>query len=266
MPAPWEYAKILQRAQAAAGPNATKSDILAIAAAEGYKPGLKINTGAKIALGATAAVVAPSLLPFASVPTMTNSLQPGSTPGPLTNSVQWASESGNSGWGQLTDMGCQLLPDARLRAACLMFTQRGGNGNGSSGPASFGQACPEGYKWDGQRCRVDDIFGGRLPGDIGLPDFAWQSVNGRYGAGYMPATESRTVRRCPPGAKLGNDGVCYDRIARTRRAHNPGARPFLTGGEVNVLRRAKALNRRKSKLLGLFPRQPKPCATKRRKR
>ena len=238
--------------------------------------GLHITKGAKIALGVAGAAALPTLLPLAAnlvpragrlLPSLSDtmmSLQPGTTPGPLTNSLAWQGESGNSGWGAATVMGCNLIPQPAIRAACLAFT--GGGGGNGAGPQLAPARCPPGYRDTPNGCQIEGM-GGYLPGDIGRQDFGWQSTLGRYGAGYTPILVQRNARVCPAGSKLGKDGVCYDRIARTNRMHNPGARPFMTGGQVQTIRRAKALQKRGRKLMqSLMPAARKCAPTKKRKR
>lgn len=209
------------------------------------------------------------VLPMTSLPGGTRSLAPGTFPAPVPFN---SSFDVNRLGPDITNTGCNLISDARLRAACILAGNvifGGGSRNGSSPVPTMDQLatppCPTGYtrQADGS-CKVGGL-GPYLPGDVGPQDFGWQAVNGRYGAGYTPIAVARTTRACPPGSKLGKDGICYDRIARTNRLHDPGAKPFLTGGEVNILRAARRLNRRKSKLLGLFPKTARPAPKKKRR-
>ena len=199
-------------------------------------------------------------------------LTPGTFPAPQPYANPFTGASDPYGGG-LTNTACSFISDARLRALCVaaggvLFPGGGGGGGGTfTGPVT----CPEGYvrQADGS-CRIEGV-GGFLPGDIGRQDFGWGTINGRYGAGYVPIMVQRSYSACPPGSKLGKDGVCYDRIARTNRMHNPGAKPFLTGGEVNAIRRAKRLQKRFNRLRSgkgaLFPSSGgRKCATKGRKR
>lgn len=178
--------------------------------------------------------------------------------------------------GPLVNSACNFISDARLRALCVAAASIPFPGGGGSSPQvpqfnPQGQGCPTGYRMraDGS-CQAEGL-GPYLPGDVGPQDFGWGSVLGRYGAGYAPIKVQRDYRACPPGSKLGKDGVCYDRLARSNRMHDPGARPFLTGGEVNAIRRAKRLQKRFAKLRSgknaLFPSSGGTrCSTKRKKR
>lgn len=207
---------------------------------------------------------------FPSRPVFGGSLQPGSTPGPVTN------RSLTGDIGSVGVIGCNLITDARLRAACIaaagLLTGGGSSGSGS-GSFAFPElvnTCPDGYRRDSQgRCVVEGL-GPFIPGDVGRADMVWQSVNGRYGAGYVPARDVREVRVCPPGAKLGKDGYCYDHLRKGDREHNPGTKPFLTGGEVNAIRRAKRLHKKFKRLSGgknaLFASSTKSCPPGRKKK
>jgi hypothetical protein len=77
-------------------------------------------------------------------------------------------------------------------------------------------------------------------------------VTGYYGIGVIPRVEARTVRECPPGFKLGKDGVCYEHLSRTQRMWDPGVKPLLTGGDraaiARAARAAGALERSKKSL------------------
>ena len=268
MPAPWEYAKILQRAKTSAGPNATRDQVLALAAAEGYSPGFKISGGAKVALGAAAAVVAPALLPATNM--LNNSLTPGTTPSPMGSGYSGAPRAFT---GADTNQMCNLIPDIRLRAACLAATGLFGGGNNGSQPTFSGpavQGCPAGYHAHPTKgCEIDGPASW-LPGDIGRADIIWSPVSGRYGAAYTPILVQRNVHQCPAGHKLGKDGLCYDKLRQGDRLHNPGAKPFLTGGEVRTIRRAKALQKRFNRLrsgrAALFPTASRPAGGGKKRR
>jgi len=190
----------------------------------------------------------------------TNPLQPGTFPAPIPLNPS----AGTDPYGSLTNTACSFISDARLRALCIAAGGLLGGGGGGGGGGGFQPVtpCPTGYKRraDGS-CQVEGA-GGYLPGDIGMQDFGWGTVNGRYGAGYVPIVVQRNYSACPPGSKLGKDGVCYDRIARTNRKHNPGARPFMTGGEVSTVRRAAAIQKRGAKLLRKLMPARRPCAPK----
>ena len=136
---------------------------------------------------------------------------------------------------------------------------------GTSSSASAG--CPQGYKPDGRGgCQLEGI-GPYLPGDVGRQDFGWQATNGRYGAGYVPIAVQSTRRACPDGSVLGKDGICYDSLPRSQRAHNPGTKPLLTGGDVSALNRARRLQKSIGKLNTRFgPKKKSACGCSPRKK
>lgn len=142
---------------------------------------------------------------------------------------------------------CAMAPGGPLgRAACEWLANQVGS-RISNTPTT----CKDPYIPDGKGgCKHKT--GSMLPGDVGLPDTVWSPVAGRYGAGLSPMLVQRQVRMCPPDFVLGKDGVCYDRLPRTSRAHNPGARPLLTGGDMNALRKVGRLKKRWAKAAGAF--------------
>lgn len=83
------------------------------------------------------------------------------------------------------------------------------------------------------------VTGQVSPGvSLAAPSGMGQLVAGYYGIGVVPRVEARTVRECPPGFKLGKDGVCYENLSRTQRMWDPGVKPLLTGGDRNAIARA----------------------------
>jgi hypothetical protein len=77
-------------------------------------------------------------------------------------------------------------------------------------------------------------------------------VTGYYGVGVIPRVETRAVRECPSGFKLGKDGVCYEHLSRSQRMWDPGVKPLMTGGDraaiARAARAAGALERSKKSL------------------
>ena len=96
-------------------------------------------------------------------------------------------------------------------------------------------------------------------GDTGFEDGFGEAVIGGFG---RPALVPRVVGtierrdgsvgqilRCPPGAVLAIDNLCYTKGTKGLAANRkwpPGTRPFLTGGEVKCLRRADTLRNSKA--------------------
>lgn len=65
-----------------------------------------------------------------------------------------------------------------------------------------------------------------------------------------PFREQRLTLSCGPGWVLGMDELCYPKqmLPNKWRKWPKGTKPFLTGGEVRVLRRAKSLEKRFKRL------------------
>lgn len=119
-----------------------------------------------------------------------------------------------------------------------------GGGPGTSGgspvvPGNFGN-CPEGTLPSPTGCMP---FSSGDPGKTMTPKTTNGAAPGKatlgwYGAGVSPTTTTRTVRKCPSGWVLGDDGICYRHLSRGKRMWDPGARPLLTGGEMSAIRKA----------------------------
>lgn len=93
---------------------------------------------------------------------------------------------------------------------------------------------------------------------------------GQFGAGLSPAVFTTTTRRCPRGAVLGSDGLCYNRrdISNGNRMWPRGRRPLLTGGEMRCISiaasAAKKLGRKQKQLqaMGMLP-KPRRASSRR---
>jgi len=139
-----------------------------------------------------------------------------------------------------------------------------------SGFAPTGPApCPEGTvpdpKQRGFCVAPSSTFGGRsgVARDFGTAEM------GQFGAGLNPAVFLTETRRCPRGAVLGSDGLCYNRrdIANTNRMWPRGRRPLLTGGEMRCISIASSASKklqRKQKQLQDMGMLPKPSKRGRR--
>jgi len=150
-----------------------------------------------------------------------------------------------------------------------------GGGVTQSLPGTITPGCPEGFELDAQgRCAKSGLRGvlerfvpGGETGFTGVvPSFAdptqagqlaaagafgdafGEAVLGRFGVALQPAIVSAVRLRCPQGAVLGKDNLCYDKLRKGDRKWNPGARPLLTGGDMNTLRRARSLQARLKRL------------------
>lgn len=132
-----------------------------------------------------------------------------------------------------------------------------GGGDGTEEPPSGPTGTPDEFtpnvpggngECPGDRIRVAGLCvkpSAALPG--GEPLFTgadWSPVRGMYGPAFAPKTMQRTVRKCPKGFVLGNDGACYDHLPRSKREWDPGMKPLLTGGDRAAIRKAATAARK----------------------
>jgi len=103
--------------------------------------------------------------------------------------------------------------------------------------SSVPRGCPPGTTGVPPLCV--NLPGGQVTGGGMVLNYG-EAVMARYGAALVPASSSRTVRRCPKGAVLGDDGYCYSRrdISKSQRMWNPGRKPLTTRGDLNAISRA----------------------------
>lgn len=129
---------------------------------------------------------------------------------------------------------------------------------------SFAATCPPGSRADASgRCATTGFRGAverTLPfGRTGFQERVASGglLNMLHGGPEAPSEVGTITRddgtvgpilRCPPGMVLAIDDQCYAKglkgLAQFRK-WKPGTRPFLTGGDVKVLRRANTLRRSK---------------------
>ena len=187
-------------------------------------------------------------------------------PPPITRRFDPDPGNGDTGMSP-EDMGlaaCGMLTGWRKTACELgarVFLPDGNTGSRRD-PLVGREPCPTGYHTDPSTggCVIDGP-GRFLPGDVGMADYVWTPQNGRYGAGLTPIAVQSSRRVCPPGHVLGDDGLCYDRLAKSRRAWNPGTKPLLTGGDMNALQRAHRLQKSIGKISRRFgPKKKASCA------
>ena len=111
------------------------------------------------------------------------------------------------------------------------------------------------------------------PSDFGhgtAPEDFGEAVMGRFGAALVPASVATTTLRCPRGAVLGIDNLCYNKrdLHKDQRKWVPGRKPLLTGGDLNAISRAARAARKmatQTKRLQLLGLMPKSATTKRKK-
>jgi len=136
----------------------------------------------------------------------------------------------------------------------------GGGGGGGAAPTSFTGApttsCPSGYIRVGSSCvatnPVAALPGGQplttSPSGTTISGYG-NAVMGQFGAALQPAQTSRVTLRCPPGAVLGKDSLCYNKrdISKKQRKW-PYTRPPVTVGDMHAIQRA---DRARKRLVGL---------------
>jgi hypothetical protein len=92
----------------------------------------------------------------------------------------------------------------------------------------------------GQTGTIADDFGEAVIGAFGIPALVPKQV----GTIERKDGSIGPILRCPTGAVLATDNLCYTKGTRglaQNRKWRPGTRPFLTGGDVRCLRRANSL-------------------------
>ena len=104
---------------------------------------------------------------------------------------------------------------------------------------------------------------------LAIDPAAGVAVMGQFGAGFEPEVFDTMVRRCPRGAVLGMDGICYNRrdLRNSERFWPRGRRPLLTGGEMRAISTASAAAKklqRKEKQLQQLGLLKKPASRSRR--
>lgn len=141
--------------------------------------------------------------------------------------------------------GCVPKADYGARIGYPIGPGTGGRGGG----LGLSGGCPEGHVWRNGRCEQVGVGGALerwLPGgETGTGvDVYGEATVGSFGMpALVPATVSQPTRRCPPGAVLGKDNLCYQKGAipnKWRKWPKP-PRPALTAGDMKTLRRAKSL-------------------------
>jgi len=133
-----------------------------------------------------------------------------------------------------------------------------GGGGGGVVPGDFtgAQPCPRGTVPDplGRDFCVSPKSGIGQRTGAAFPDEFGDAVTGRFGAGLQPLQFDVLTRRCPRGAVLAVDGLCYNRrdIRNSERMWPKGRAPLLTGGEMRCIsiasRAAKKLETKEKQL------------------
>jgi len=105
-------------------------------------------------------------------------------------------------------------------------------------------------------------------GDVAGPDPGRNGGSGvhagRVHGDRAPTRVTRSVRQCPRGMVLGNQGFCHEHIANKDRMWPKARRPLLTGGDLNAITKAsqaaKRLKTQEKRLqkLGMLPKKKSP--------
>lgn len=145
----------------------------------------------------------------------------------------------------------------------------GGGPTSGASPGEGSGGCQQGFQWNPAtgRCEEVGVAGGvrrLLPGgQTGLQGQGYgNAVMGAFG---IPALEpavvgavsgkdgtARPIHRCPPGAVLGKDDLCYMKgsIPRQFRKWKPAPKPVLSAADAKSIRRIGTLQNRVKKLAG----------------
>lgn len=237
--------------------------------------GFHISGAAKVALGVAGAVVAGPLLATAAaaIPGGGRLL---AAVNPQVNPNLAATFPGTRGGVGPSMAASALLPPPATRPSPVSILSKVGSGltsilGGAVGGAAQNFAagpCPPGS------VRVPPFIGpcvntpgGPVTGG-GVTLSYGEAVTARYGTALVPASRTLTVRRCPRGAVLANDGYCYNRGSLNKRDRMwiPARKPLLTGGDLNAITKAnRAANKIKAqqKRLQAMGMLAKPKTTRR---
>lgn len=125
-------------------------------------------------------------------------------------------------------------------------------GGGGSTTVYRPDPCPEGFSWNGETCvrsgaigTIQQILPGGQTG-TGV-DVYGQATVGSFGIpALVPATGSVPTRRCPPGAFLGKDNLCYQRgsIPNSFRKWPKPPKPILSAQDAKTLRKIGSIQNR----------------------
>ena len=101
---------------------------------------------------------------------------------------------------------------------------------------------------------------------LGAQRLVGEATMGRYGAALIPGSQIVDRATCLRGMQLGNDGLCYNKgqITNKQRMWPAGAKPLLSGGEMNAIRTADTARGRVAKAagrLGIAPKAPRKRRT-----
>jgi len=173
-------------------------------------------------------------------------IQPGGLP-PLPSTGGGGGGNGGGFWDTLVGIGSDW---ARKELGL------GGGGTSGSTPAEGSGPCPQGYQFNARTLQCEEIgLGGAIErtlpgGQTGtMADAYGQATVGAFGIpALVPAQRGTTVRsdgtthpilKCPPGAVLGKDNLCYMKgsIPRQFRKWKPAAKPVVSAHDAKMMRK-----------------------------
>lgn len=147
----------------------------------------------------------------------------------------------------------------------------GGSGGSGSGalPSEGSTGCAPGYAWNAStgQCEQVGVSGGVrrfLPGGASgtQADMYGNAVVGAFGTpALVPAVVgqiqdsngmTKPIQRCPPGAVLGKDNLCYMKgsIPMKFRKWRPSPKPPMSAADAKALRRIGTLQKKVKRLAG----------------
>lgn len=174
--------------------------------------------------------------------------------------------SGGFGWedffGELARRGTQYIGDR------LFGNPSGGDGSGSV-PGEGSTGCAPGYAWNPDTMQCEQTGTGgyvrrMLPGGMSgtQADIYGQATMGAFGIpALVPAVVGqiqdangnvKPIQRCPPGAVLGKDNLCYMKgsIPVKFRKWRPAPKPPMSASDAKALRRIGTLQKKVKRLAG----------------
>ena len=144
------------------------------------------------------------------------------------------------------------------------FNPGGGSGSGAlSAEGMGGSGCPTGYTWNPTIGECIEVGGNGSTGVSIAPGSGYgAAVMGSFGIPALQPAQVGEVRnsrggispilRCPPGAVLGKDNLCYMKgsIPRQYRKWKPKPKPVMSAADAKALRRIGTLQKKVTRLAG----------------
>lgn len=175
-------------------------------------------------------------------------------------------------------LGCNRIQDPFQRELCMLgvdvFTGAEQSELDAAARDAGVDSCPDGFEErDGDCVRtgmrgtiertlpggrtgtMSDVFGDAVIGAFGIPAIVPADV----GSIQRADGSVGPILRCPPGAVLGKDSLCYMKgsIPVQFRKHRPSPRPLLSAADGKTLRRAKTLEKKLKRVSSKFLPRPR---------